>query len=89
MGALLSMAALAAQVGLTGIAGWPVQVDPSRDGRLPCAAHAALIRELAGSDVVLCGHGGLQDALRNAPRWTKGSTFVVGRDLTVLEVREP
>jgi 8-oxo-dGTP diphosphatase len=49
----------------------------------------ALVRELAGSDVVVCGHGGLQDAVRDAPRWKKSSTFVVDGGLGVVEVREP
>jgi 8-oxo-(d)GTP phosphatase len=49
----------------------------------------ALVRELAGSDVVVCGHGGLQEAVRDAPRWRKGSAFVVDAGLSVVEVREP
>jgi 8-oxo-(d)GTP phosphatase len=48
----------------------------------------ALVRELAGTDVVVCGHGGLQEALHDPPRWRKGSTFVVDPALHVLEVRE-
>jgi 8-oxo-dGTP diphosphatase len=48
----------------------------------------ALVRALAGSDVVVCGHGGLQAAVRDAPRWKKGSTFVVDAGLSVVEVRE-
>jgi 8-oxo-(d)GTP phosphatase len=48
----------------------------------------ALVRELAGTDVVVCGHGGLQEAVRDAPRWKKGSTFVVDAGLNVIEVRQ-
>lgn len=47
-----------------------------------------LVRELAGAEVVVCGHGGLQDAVRDAPRWKKGSTFVVDAGLNVIEVRQ-
>jgi 8-oxo-(d)GTP phosphatase len=48
----------------------------------------ALVRELAGTDVVVCGHGGLQEAVRDAPRWKKGSTFLVDAGLNVVEVRQ-
>ena len=48
----------------------------------------ALVRELAGTDVVVCGHGGLQEAVRDAPRWKKGSTFVVDAGLNVVDVRQ-
>jgi phosphohistidine phosphatase SixA len=48
----------------------------------------ALVRELAGTDVVVCGHGGLQEAVRDAPRWKKGSTFAVDAGLNVIEVRQ-
>jgi 8-oxo-(d)GTP phosphatase len=48
----------------------------------------ALVRELAGTDVVVCGHGGLQEAVRYAPRWKKGSTFAVDAGLNVVEVRQ-
>jgi phosphohistidine phosphatase SixA len=51
-------------------------------------AGIALVQELAGSDVVVCGHGGLQEAVRDAPRWKKGSTFVVDAGLSVVEVRK-
>jgi 8-oxo-(d)GTP phosphatase len=47
----------------------------------------ALVRELVGANVAVCGHGGLQEAVRDAPRWKKGSTLVVDVDLGVLEVR--
>jgi phosphohistidine phosphatase SixA len=48
----------------------------------------ALVSGLAGTDVVVCGHGGLQEAVREPPRWRKGSTFVVDSGLRVVEVRE-
>ena len=37
-------------------------------------------------DVVVCGHGGLEHVLPDPPKWKKGSAFVVGVDLRVLEV---
>jgi 8-oxo-dGTP diphosphatase len=52
-----------------------------------------LVHSLAGKDVVVCGHGGLDDALREAevdpPKWKKGMTFVVGPDLRVSAVLFP
>jgi 8-oxo-dGTP diphosphatase len=46
----------------------------------------ALVRSLAGRDVVVCGHGGLERALVDPPRWKKGAVLVVGQDLEVREV---
>jgi 8-oxo-(d)GTP phosphatase len=46
----------------------------------------ALVRSLAGDDVVVCGHGGLETALPDPPKWKKGMTFVVDARLDVLEV---
>lgn len=45
---------------------------------------AELVRSLAGSDVVICGHGGLQLLLRKPPRWKKGAVLVVGGRLEVV-----
>ncbi len=48
---------------------------------------AELVRALAGRDVVVCGHGGLeQAALGDPPRWKKGATFVVDERLRVVRV---
>ena len=49
-------------------------------------AGAELVRALAGRDVVICGHGGLEDALPEHPKWKKGTVFVVDGDLAVDEV---
>jgi 8-oxo-dGTP diphosphatase len=49
---------------------------------------ATLVRELAGGDVVVCGHGGLERALGDFPRWRKAATFVLGPRLELLEVLE-
>jgi 8-oxo-dGTP diphosphatase len=43
-----------------------------------------LVRSLAGRDVVVCGHGGLQAALVDPPKWKKGSIFVVDGELKVV-----
>lgn len=44
----------------------------------------ALVRSLAGRDVVVCGHGGLEAALAGAPRWRKGAVLVVDDRLRVV-----
>jgi 8-oxo-dGTP diphosphatase len=46
----------------------------------------ALVRSLAGRDVVVCGHRGLERALTDPPKWKKGSVLVVGPALEVLDV---
>jgi 8-oxo-dGTP diphosphatase len=48
-------------------------------------AGIALVRTLAGSEVVVCGHGGLESALVDPPRWRKGTVFVVDDDLRVCD----
>ena len=47
---------------------------------------AALVRGLAGRDVVVCGHGGLDGVLADAPKWKKGTAFVLDDDLRVVDV---
>jgi len=49
----------------------------------------ALVRSLAGHDVLVCGHGGLEAALQRTPKWRKGSTFVVDESLRVVAVLRP
>lgn len=46
----------------------------------------ALVRALAGEDVVVCGHGGLERALVDPPKWRKGAAFVVDAGLRVERV---
>lgn len=46
---------------------------------------AQLLRALAGRDVVVCGHGGLERALPSAPRWRKGAAFVLDGELRIVE----
>jgi 8-oxo-dGTP diphosphatase len=46
-----------------------------------------LVRSLAGQDVVICGHGGLEYALPSPPKWKKGMIFVVGSHLELIRKR--
>ncbi|NUR75828.1 MAG: hypothetical protein HOQ28_06025, partial [Thermoleophilia bacterium] len=46
-------------------------------------AGAALLRSLAGRDVVVCGHGGLERAVPDPPKWKKGDALVLGPALDV------
>ena len=50
---------------------------------------AALVYDLAGADVVLCGHGGLELALPHSPRWRKSAVLVVDAGLNVVEKLRP
>lgn len=38
-----------------------------------------LVRELAGDDVAVCGHGGLEQVLDDPPKWKKGAVLVLRR----------
>ena len=49
----------------------------------------ALVRSLAGRDVVVCGHGGLDSVVPVAPKWKKGAVFVLGPDLELREEIRP
>ena len=48
-------------------------------------AGPALVQALAGRDVVVCGHGGLEAALEDPPKWHKGEVFVVDVALRVVD----
>jgi 8-oxo-dGTP diphosphatase len=50
---------------------------------------ADLVRELAGSPLVVCGHGGLHYVLRDAPKWKKSATLVLDDELRLVEVLKP
>jgi phosphohistidine phosphatase SixA len=50
---------------------------------------AALVRSLAGRDVVVCGHGGLDAVVPAAPKWKKGAVFVLGPELELLDELRP
>lgn len=51
---------------------------------LQTTAGAELVRSLADSGLAICGHGGLEYALPNPPRWKKGAVLVVGDGLEVV-----
>jgi len=65
--------------------GLPVQLRAELAEERQRLDGAALVRSLAGRDVVVCGHGGLDGVLQGAPKWKKGATFVLGADLELLE----
>jgi 8-oxo-(d)GTP phosphatase len=46
---------------------------------------AAVVEALAGTDAVVCGHGGLESSLVDAPKWHKAEAFVVDDALRVVE----
>jgi 8-oxo-(d)GTP phosphatase len=46
---------------------------------------AAYLRALAGRDVVVCGHGGLEHALPQPRKWRKGAAFVLDERLRILD----
>jgi phosphohistidine phosphatase SixA len=54
-------------------------------------AGAELVRSLAGRNVAVCGHGGLEWAVvQEPPKWRKGETLVLDRNLSVVEtLRDP
>jgi phosphohistidine phosphatase SixA len=45
----------------------------------------ALLGRLASKDVVLCGHGGLEQALAKPRKWRKGASFVLDEQLRIVE----
>ena len=50
---------------------------------------AELVRSFADADVAICGHGGLEHALPDPPRWKKGAVLVVGDALQVVTTLRP
>ena len=56
----------------------------ARSGKI-ATAHI-LVRSLAGQNVIVCGHGGLETVIAGAPRWRKGTTFVVDDNLHVESI---
>ncbi len=45
----------------------------------------AVLAELAGKDLVVCGHGGLEQALPKPRKWRKGAAFVLDDRLRIVE----
>ena len=48
-----------------------------------------IVRRLAASDAVICGHGGLEQVLHEPPRWKKGAVLIVDGRLEVLGKLRP
>jgi 8-oxo-dGTP diphosphatase len=69
--------------------GLEIEQRPELGENLHSSDGVQLVRSLAGRDVVVCGHGGLEQALAGPPRWKKGTVFVVGPTLDVLDVLRP
>jgi phosphohistidine phosphatase SixA len=46
---------------------------------------AGLLRTLAGRGVVVCGHGGLEQALPQPRKWRKGAAFVLDGELRIVD----
>jgi 8-oxo-(d)GTP phosphatase len=43
-----------------------------------------LLRSLAAKNVVVCGHGGLEQALHDPRKWRKGAAFVLDERLRIV-----
>jgi 8-oxo-dGTP diphosphatase len=63
-----------------------IELRPELGEELQATEGVALVRSLAGRDVVVCGHGGLEHAVPEAPKWKKGAVLVVGPGLEVVDV---
>jgi len=50
---------------------------------------ADIVRGLAGSPLVVCGHGGLHYVVPEAPKWKKAGTLVLDDELRLVEVLKP
>jgi 8-oxo-dGTP diphosphatase len=46
---------------------------------------SAFVRSLAGADVAVCGHGGLEQSIPDPPRFKKAMVLVVGDHLELLD----
>jgi phosphohistidine phosphatase SixA len=71
---------------LTRARGSEIEQRPELSEELQATEGVALVRSLAGRDVLVCGHGGLEYALSEPPRWKKGAVLVVDPSLDVLDV---
>lgn len=65
------------------------QVRDELSEELQATEGIALVRARAGEEIVVCGHGGLHDALADPPKWRKGATFVVDASLELLTELPP
>jgi phosphohistidine phosphatase SixA len=64
--------------------GFEIETRPELSEDVQGTEGVALVRSLAGRDVVVCGHGGLEQALPDAPKWKKAAVLVVGPALDVI-----
>jgi 8-oxo-dGTP diphosphatase len=67
----------------------PIEVREELAEERQSTAGAELVRSLAGTGAVICGHGGLEYALPDPPRWKKGAVFVVSGTLEVTATLRP
>ena len=65
--------------------GLEIELHPELGEERQATDGVELVRSFAGRDVVVCGHGGLEWALPEPPKWKKGATLVVGPALEVLD----
>jgi len=76
-------------VPLAGARGLEVEALPELGEEHQLAEGVDAVRALAGEPVAVCGHGGLETAVPGAPRWKKGSTFVVAAGPRLVEALPP
>jgi 8-oxo-(d)GTP phosphatase len=65
--------------------GLSIELRPELGEERQMTEGIALVRVLAGRDVVVCGHGGLEYAVPLAPRFKKGAVLVLGPRLELLD----
>jgi phosphohistidine phosphatase SixA len=66
--------------------GLEIELRAQLSEELQATEGAALVRSFVDRDVVVCGHGGLEQVLADPPRWKKGTVFVVGPGLALRDV---
>jgi 8-oxo-dGTP diphosphatase len=65
--------------------GLEIEQRPELGEELQQTGGVVLVRSVAGRNVVVCGHGGLERVLPQPPAWKKGAVLVVGGALDVLD----
>jgi phosphohistidine phosphatase SixA len=69
--------------------GLEVEAQPELGEEHQLTEGVGLVRSLAGEAVAVCGHRGLDASVSGAPRWKKGSTFVVAAGPRLVEALPP
>jgi 8-oxo-dGTP diphosphatase len=64
--------------------GLEIELRPELGEERQATDGVEIVRSMAGRDLVVCGHGGLERALPAAPKWKKGAVLVVGPALELL-----